>query len=248
MRRQAGRRAGLWRARLWALGGGMLALAAGAPVPARSQAGESLPVRKLRLQVAGSLNEALEHARSYQPIAWTDPSGGSTGAITVYSPILQGERPCRNFKYVVRAGSEEITDSGLRCRQRGGLWLDAGVPDRVAVRALAPIPLAPLPLAPVPLQPPAAIPAPPPDPLLAQLQANLIRLAYDAGPADGTMHPGFADALRVFEADEGVAPTADPVRRDLALSAAAVARAQVAGSCAPLADVQAATLVCGRRR
>ena len=246
MRRPAG-----WHARLCALGAGMLALAAGPS--ARSQAGETLPVRKLRLQVAGSLNEALEHARSYQPIAWTDPSGGSTGAITVYSPILQGERPCRNFKYVVRAGSEEITDSGLRCRQRGGLWLDAGVPDRVAVRALAPIPLAPVPLAPVPLAPvplapSAAVPAPPPDPLLAQLQANLMRLAYDAGPADGTMRPGFAEALRMFEADEGVAPSADPVRRDLALSAAAVARAQVAGSCAPLADVQAATLVCGRRR
>ncbi len=221
------------RATLWALGAGMLALAAGPP--ARSQAGESLPVRKLRLQVAGSLNEALEHARSYQPIAWTDPSGGSTGAITVYSPILQGERPCRNFKYVVRAGSEEITDSGLRCRQRGGLWLDAGVPDLVAVRALAPIPLAPT-------------PSIPPDPLLAQLQANLVRLAYDAGPADGTMRPGFADALRAFEADEGVAPSADPVRRDLALSAAAVARARVAGSCQRITDIQAATLVCGRRR
>ena len=221
------------RRALWALGAGMLALAAG---PAgRSQAGESLPVRKLRLQVAGSLNEALEHARSYQPIAWTDPSGGSAGAITVYSPILQGERPCRNFRYVVRAGSEEITDSGLRCRQRGGLWLDAGVPDLVAVRALAPIPLAPAPSVLT-------------DPLLAQLQANLVRLAYDAGPADGTMHPGFADARRAFEADEGVAPGADPVRRDLALSAAAVARAQVSGSCERLADVQATTLVCGRRR
>ena len=233
MRGQAGR-----HATLWALAAGVLALAGPS---ARSQSGESLPVRKLRLQVAGSLNEALEHARSYQPVAWTDPSGGSTGAITVYSPILQGERPCRNFKYVVRAGSEEITDSGLRCRQRGGLWLDAGVPDLVAVRALAPIPLAPVPLAPVP-------PVPPPDPLLAQLQANLMRLAYDAGPADGVMRPGFAEALRVFEADEGAVPGADPVRRDLALSAAAVARAQVAGSCAPLADVQAATLVCGRRR
>ncbi len=245
-RRYAGRRfKPAWRVVLGAPGSFetalLLALAATAstPAPAGAQSDESLPVRKILLQVAGSLNEALEHAPSYQPIPWTDPSGSSTGAVTVFSPILQGGRPCRSFKYVVRDAAEEVTGTGLHCRERGGLWLAAGVPDSVAVRSLGPIPLAP----------PAATPQPPrPDPLLAQLQANLVRLAYDPGPADGWARPGFQDALRMFEADEGVPSTPDPISRDLTLSAAAVARAGLAGSCEPPADVQAATLVCGRRR
>lgn len=221
-------------------GMGMLALAvlAGSVLPAAAQPDASLPVRKTRLLVAGALNEALEHARSYQAIPWTDPSGSAAGAITVYSPITQGERPCRSFKYLVRDASQEVTDTGLRCREPNGLWLAAGAPDIVAVRSLAPIPLAP----------PSNPEPPQPDPLLSQLQANLMRLAYDNGPTDGLRRPGFEDARRRFEADEGVAPDPDPVRRDLALSAAAVARAQMAGSCEPPADIQAATLVCGRRR
>ena len=222
-----------------ALGAAMLALAAGSPVPAAAQPDESLPVRRTRLLIAGALNDVLEHAPSYRDIPWTDPSGRSAGAITVYSPIMQGGRPCRNFRYVARDGSEEITGTGLRCREPDGLWLAAGTLDIVAARPLAPTVLAP----------PFAMPGPPPpDPLLAQLQTNLMRLAYDGGPADGLMRPGFEDAVRSFEADEGVPPGLNFIRRDLALSAAAVIRTQTTGSCEPLAAVQAATLVCGRRR
>ena len=223
----------------------LLALAATASTPATAgaQPDGSFPVRKILLQVAGSLNEALEHAPSYQPIPWTDPSGSSTGTITVFSPIQQGGRPCRSFKYVLRDMSEQVTGTGMHCRGRGGLWLAAGVPDSVVVRPVVRS------AGPIPLAPPAAIPQPAqPDPLLAQLQANLARLAYDPGPADGRARPGFQDALRLFEADEGVASTPEPIGRDLTLSAAAVARSELAGSCEPPADVQASALVCGRRR
>lgn len=217
---------------------------ASTPAPAVAQSDQSLPVRKLLLQVAGSLDDALEHAPSYQPIPWTDPLGSSTGAITVFSPIQQGGRPCRSFRYVVRDAAEEVTGTGLHCRVRDSLWLATGAPDSVVVRSAGLISLAP----PAAIMPPAQ-----PDPLLAQLQANLVRLAYDPGPADGRARPGFREALRMFEADEGVPSTPDPIGRDLTLSAAAVARAERArteraGSCQASADVQAAVLVCGRRR
>ena len=231
-----------------ALGAVMAALTVlvGLGQPARAQADDGdAAVRRVHVLIANALNEALEYSRSDRPLAWSDPSGSVTGVITIYAAAYQqGGRACRGFKYVVRDATQEVTETGLRCRDQGGLWSIASVPDIVAARPVPPFAASATPLGlPMPE-------APPPDPILARLQRNLIRLGYGGDPPDGLRQPGFEAALEQFQMDEGLPQTSDAnaIRRALAASAASVARAEKGGACETPANSQANTLVCGRRR
>ncbi len=211
----------------------MLALAAlvASARPILAQADDEALIRKVRVSIADVLNQTLESRRSDRPFAWSDPSGALSGVVTVYAPIMRDSQPCRSFKYVVHDVSEEVTDTGLYCRDPAGLWSSAGVPDIVATRLLEPT-------------------AAQPDPLVASLQRNFIRLAYDGGPADGLRQPRFEMALQQFESDEGLPQGSDPdaIRRALAQTASAIARASRGGICDRPAGSEDSTLVCGRRR
>ena len=224
--------------RFCAVWGPLAASLAGILPLAAAEVGDDDPlVRSVHQSIAGALNTALEHARSNHPVPWGDPGANLTGSITVYPPALQGGRWCRSFRYVVRSGQDELTDTGLHCRDQAGLWRMAGLPDLLDKRASGTAAGGTI----------AAQPQP--DPSLLRLQKNLVRLAY-GGPTDGSTDADFTTALTRFEDDEGMRQGSDPdaIRRALALSTATLARSNVGGVCqAPDGD-EGATLVCGRRR
>lgn len=219
------------------------------PKPILAQADDEALIHKVRVTIANVLNQTLEGARSDRPVAWSDPSSSLAGVITVYSPIMREGRPCRSFKYVVHDTSQEVTDTGLYCRDPTGLWSSAGVPDIVATRLIEPVPPQASPTGQSALGQSLAEDIQP-DPIVARLQRNLIRLAYDEGPADGRRQPRFETSLQQFELDEGLPQGSDSsaIRRALMQSAAAVARANRGGICERPADSEDTTLVCGRRR
>ena len=240
MRELTGTRQGAWALVI------SLSLVAASAATAQQDSSETL-VREVRFAIASALNDALEHSRSGNPVVWTDPSGRLTGLVTAYAPTMQNGRPCRSFKYVVHDTQQEVTDTGLYCRSPVGLWSTAGVPDIVATRLIAPAPQPP----PADRQAEQALPdAPQPDPVVANLQRNLVRLAYDGGPANGLRQAGFEGALQQFQLDEGLPLNGDPdaLRRALLASTAVLARSERGGICDLPPDSQGATLVCGRRR
>lgn len=244
MRELTGGRLGRWPG-TWALGAS-LSLVAAAAATAQPDSSEAF-VREVRFAIANALNDALEHSRSDNPVVWTDPSGRITGPVTVYAPTMQNGRPCRSFKYVLHDAQQEVTDTGLYCRSPAGLWSTAGVPDIVATRLIAPALLSP----PADRQAEQALPeAPQPDPVVAGLQRNFVRLAYDDGPVNGLRQAGFENALQQFQLDEGLPLNGDPdaLRRALLDSMAVLARSERGGTCDRPPDSQGAILVCGRRR
>ncbi len=218
--------------------GGMAVVLSGLwPLRAAQVSADDPLARSAGQAIAGALNTALERARSNQPVPWGDPGADLTGSITVFAPAHQGGTWCRAFRYVVRSDREELTDSGLHCRDDVGLWRVGGVPDLLDKQTIV-------------QAAEAARPAPsPPDSSLLRLQKNLVRLAY-GGPADGSTDAAFATALARFEDDAGMRQGTDPnaIRRALALSAGMLARSSMGGVCrAPDGD-DGTTLVCGRRR
>jgi len=112
--------------------GGLIAAAAGGGGPAIAGAviggallgglaGNMLDQRDKRM-AAEAQQRALETAPTGQPVAWTNPDTGHTGAVTPTRTYQSESGYCREFQNDVVIGGKSEKAYGTACRQPDGSW------------------------------------------------------------------------------------------------------------------------------
>jgi len=112
--------------------GGLIAAAAGGGGPAIAGAviggallgglaGNMLDQRDKRM-AAEAQQRALETAPTGQPVAWTNPDTGHTGAVTPTRTYQSEGGYCREFQNDVVIGGKSEKAYGTACRQPDGSW------------------------------------------------------------------------------------------------------------------------------
>jgi len=112
--------------------GGLIAAAAGGGGPAIAGAviggallgglaGNMLDQRDKRM-AAEAQQRALETAPTGQPVSWTNPDTGHTGAVTPTRTYQSEGGYCREFQNDVVIGGKSEKAYGTACRQPDGSW------------------------------------------------------------------------------------------------------------------------------
>jgi len=76
-----------------------------------------------RMAMQRSTQQALESARSYEPMAWSNPDSGNTGSTLVTRTLINGNRrTCREYQQIVTIDGQKQRAYGTACRQDDGSW------------------------------------------------------------------------------------------------------------------------------
>lgn len=69
-----------------------------------------------------SSQQALETARTGQPVAWSNPDSGNSGTITPTRTYQDAGQPCREYTQKIMVGGKQETAYGRACRETDGSW------------------------------------------------------------------------------------------------------------------------------
>jgi len=69
-----------------------------------------------------SSQQALETARSGQPVSWSNPDSGNSGTITPTRTYQNAGQFCREYTQTINVGGRNETATGRACRQSDGTW------------------------------------------------------------------------------------------------------------------------------
>lgn len=68
-------------------------------------------------------NNALEKAKTNQPVAWTNPDNGNQYTVTPTRTYQEQSQPCRDFVTEAVINGKKETIKGKACRQSDGTWV-----------------------------------------------------------------------------------------------------------------------------
>lgn len=143
----------------------------------------------------GCVGETLEHAPANQPVAWQNPSTGSSYWVTP-TRDLRGRKgePCRNYVTDAVVNGAVQRSENTACRQPDGRWVPVSQ-DYVETPSAQPAPASE---APGSLSPDAII----------KVQQRLRELGfYVRDNIDGKWGPHTAEAVSNFQRSKGLKPT-----------------------------------------
>ena len=66
--------------------------------------------------------QALETARTGQPMSWSNPDSGNSGTITPTNTYQNAGQPCREYTQTINIGGRQEQAHGRACRGADGTW------------------------------------------------------------------------------------------------------------------------------